>query len=141
MSPRWPPHLIWRLRTSRASPSAPQRLPNNGRRQRLQFVRALPSRAEKPPRNGKTDAFGNRDEQIDPVERTRRCGRPSNWVTGIGLLAPSVKHNMATGISLFSNPQAINHVDDIVAQAARAYDLGVRQVWLGQRNDHDAIAL
>ncbi|MFG1932643.1 LLM class F420-dependent oxidoreductase [Mycobacterium sp. NPDC048908] len=48
---------------------------------------------------------------------------------------------MATGISLFSNPQAINHVDDIVAQAARAYDLGVRQVWLGQRNDHDAIAL
>jgi hypothetical protein len=42
---------------------------------------------------------------------------------------------------LFPNPQAINVVDDVVAQASRAYDLGVRQVWLGQQNDHDAIAL
>jgi F420-dependent oxidoreductase-like protein len=48
---------------------------------------------------------------------------------------------MPTGITLFPNPQAMNHVDDIVAQATRAYDIGVRQVWLGQRNDHDAIAL
>ena len=32
-------------------------------------------------------------------------------------------------------------VDDVVAQASRAYDLGVGQVWLGQQNDHDAIAL
>jgi F420-dependent oxidoreductase-like protein len=29
----------------------------------------------------------------------------------------------------------------VVAQATRAYDLGVRQVWLSQNNDHDAIAL
>lgn len=48
---------------------------------------------------------------------------------------------MPTGIVLHPDPQAINHVDDIVAQAARAYELGVRQVWLSQNNDHDAIAL
>lgn len=48
---------------------------------------------------------------------------------------------MPTGIVLFPNPQAPNRVDDAVAQASRAYDLGVRQVWLSQNNDHDAIAL
>jgi F420-dependent oxidoreductase-like protein len=48
---------------------------------------------------------------------------------------------MSTGIVLFPNPQAINRVDDVVAQAGRASDLGVRQVWLSQNNDHDAIAL
>ena len=48
---------------------------------------------------------------------------------------------MPTGIVLFPNPQAINRVDDVVAQATRAYELGVRQVWLSQQNDHDAIAL
>jgi F420-dependent oxidoreductase-like protein len=42
---------------------------------------------------------------------------------------------------LFPNPEAINVVDDMVAQASRAHSLGVRQVWLGQRFDHDAIAL
>jgi len=42
---------------------------------------------------------------------------------------------------LFPNPQANNVVDDVVAQARRAYDLGVRQVWLAQQFDHDAIAL
>ena len=57
------------------------------------------------------------------------------------MLALCVKHIMPTGIVLFPNPQAMNHVDDVVAQATRAYDLGVRQVWLGQQNDHDAIAL
>jgi alkanesulfonate monooxygenase SsuD/methylene tetrahydromethanopterin reductase-like flavin-dependent oxidoreductase (luciferase family) len=46
-----------------------------------------------------------------------------------------------TGIVLFPDPQAINVVDDVVAQASRPYDLGVRQVWLSQQNDHDAIAL
>ena len=35
----------------------------------------------------------------------------------------------------------MNRVDEVVAQASRAYDLGVRQVWLSQQNDHDAIAL
>jgi F420-dependent oxidoreductase-like protein len=48
---------------------------------------------------------------------------------------------MPTGIVLFPNPQASNVVDDVVAQAARAYELGVRQVWLAQQFDHDAIAL
>jgi F420-dependent oxidoreductase-like protein len=48
---------------------------------------------------------------------------------------------MPTGIVLFPNPHAANRVDDMVAQASRAYDLGVRQVWLSQNNDHDAIAL
>jgi hypothetical protein len=32
---------------------------------------------------------------------------------------------MPTGIVLFPNPQAVNRVDDVVAQATRAYDLGV----------------
>jgi F420-dependent oxidoreductase-like protein len=48
---------------------------------------------------------------------------------------------MTTGIVLFPNPRSSNLVDDVVAQANRAYDLGVRQVWLGQQHDHDAIAL
>ncbi|WP_101952256.1 LLM class F420-dependent oxidoreductase [Mycobacterium sp. 3519A] len=48
---------------------------------------------------------------------------------------------MPTGIVLFPNPQAPNRVDEVVAQATRAHDLGVRQVWLSQNNDHDAIAL
>src|ERR1700752_3225556 len=48
---------------------------------------------------------------------------------------------MPTGIVLFPNPPAMNRVDDVVAQAPRAYDLGVRQVWVSQQNDHDAIAL
>ncbi len=42
---------------------------------------------------------------------------------------------------MFPNPYAANRVDDMVAQATRAYELGVRQIWLGQRNDHDAITL
>ncbi|MGY4649741.1 alkanesulfonate monooxygenase SsuD/methylene tetrahydromethanopterin reductase-like flavin-dependent oxidoreductase (luciferase family) [Mycobacterium sp. URHB0021] len=48
---------------------------------------------------------------------------------------------MSSGVVLFPNPQAINAIDDVVAQAYRAYDLGVRQVWLGQQHDHDAITL
>jgi F420-dependent oxidoreductase-like protein len=48
---------------------------------------------------------------------------------------------MPTGIVLFPNPQSVNVVDDVVSQARRAYDVGVRQVWLAQRFDHDAIAL
>jgi F420-dependent oxidoreductase-like protein len=48
---------------------------------------------------------------------------------------------MPTGIVLFPNPQAVNVVDDAIAQARRAYDVGVRQVWLAQQFDHDAIAL
>jgi F420-dependent oxidoreductase-like protein len=48
---------------------------------------------------------------------------------------------MPTGVVLHANPDASNRVDDVVAQATRAYDLGVRQVWLSQNNDHDAMAL
>ena len=48
---------------------------------------------------------------------------------------------MPTGIVLFPNPQAVNVVDDVVSQARRACELGVRQVWLAQQFDHDAIAL
>jgi F420-dependent oxidoreductase-like protein len=48
---------------------------------------------------------------------------------------------MPAGIVLFPNPRAINVVDDVVAQAGRAYCLGVRQIWLGQQFDFDAIAL
>ena len=48
---------------------------------------------------------------------------------------------MPTGIVLFPDPQAVNVVDDVIAQAGRAHDLGVRQVWLPQQFDYDAIAL
>jgi alkanesulfonate monooxygenase SsuD/methylene tetrahydromethanopterin reductase-like flavin-dependent oxidoreductase (luciferase family) len=48
---------------------------------------------------------------------------------------------MLTGIVLCPNPKAANVVDDVVAQARRAFILGVRQVWLGRQIDHDAIAL
>lgn len=48
---------------------------------------------------------------------------------------------MPTGIVVFPSPQAVNVVDDAIAQARRAYDVGVRQVWLAQQFDHDAIAL
>ncbi len=43
--------------------------------------------------------------------------------------------------SCFSRPEAVNVVDDFVYQARRAHELGVRQVWLAQRFDHDAFAL
>jgi F420-dependent oxidoreductase-like protein len=48
---------------------------------------------------------------------------------------------MPTGVMLFPNPQAVNLVDDVIAQAKRAHALGVRQVWLAQQFDHDAISL
>src|SRR4029077_14764002 len=48
---------------------------------------------------------------------------------------------MPTGVVLYPNPNAVNVVDDVVSQAHRAYELGVRQVWLAQQFTHDAIAL
>ena len=48
---------------------------------------------------------------------------------------------MPTGVVLFPDPNAVNVVDDVVSQARHAYELGVRQVWLAQQFDHDAIAL
>ena len=48
---------------------------------------------------------------------------------------------MPTGIVLAERSSSPNVVDDFVDQARRAYDVGVRQVWLAQRFDHDALAL
>jgi F420-dependent oxidoreductase-like protein len=48
---------------------------------------------------------------------------------------------MPTGIVLTERTNAPNVVDDFVDQARRAHDIGVRQVWLAQRFDHDALAL
>lgn len=48
---------------------------------------------------------------------------------------------MPTGIVLSPNRQAANHVDDAISQARQAYDAGVRQIWLAQQVDHDAIGL
>jgi F420-dependent oxidoreductase-like protein len=48
---------------------------------------------------------------------------------------------MPSGIVLFPNPNADNVVDDVISQARRAHDAGVRQVWLPQQGDHEAIAL
>jgi len=48
---------------------------------------------------------------------------------------------MPTGIVLQARLGAANVVDDIVSQARRAYEVGVRQIWVAQQADHDAIAL
>jgi F420-dependent oxidoreductase-like protein len=49
--------------------------------------------------------------------------------------------NMSTGIILMAHPDAPNLVDDVIAQARRAYELGVAQVWLPQQQNYDAITL
>ncbi len=48
---------------------------------------------------------------------------------------------MTAGIVLFGSAEADNAVDDYVSQARRAHELGVRQVWVAQQFDHDAISL
>jgi F420-dependent oxidoreductase-like protein len=48
---------------------------------------------------------------------------------------------MPHGVVLTPDRTAANLVDDAIAQAKGAYDAGVRQVWLAQRVDYDAIAL
>lgn len=48
---------------------------------------------------------------------------------------------MPSGIMLYARPNAANVVDDVVAQARRAHEIGVRQVWLAQQFDHEAITL
>ncbi|BBZ02781.1 LLM class F420-dependent oxidoreductase [Mycolicibacterium chitae] len=48
---------------------------------------------------------------------------------------------MPAGVVLSPSPTAVNVVDDIVEQAQRAHELGVRQVWLAQQFDIDAITL
>jgi F420-dependent oxidoreductase-like protein len=48
---------------------------------------------------------------------------------------------MPTGVVLNPSAGASNVVDDVIAQARRAFDVGVRQIWLAQRFDYDAISL
>jgi F420-dependent oxidoreductase-like protein len=48
---------------------------------------------------------------------------------------------MPTGVVLTPDPQADNLVDAAIAEAKLAYAAGVRQIWLGQRLDADALAL
>jgi F420-dependent oxidoreductase-like protein len=48
---------------------------------------------------------------------------------------------MPTGVVLNPAATAANLVDDVIAQARRAFDVGVRQIWLAQRFEYDAISL
>ena len=48
---------------------------------------------------------------------------------------------MPTGVVLNPSATATNVVDDVIAQARRAFEVGVRQIWLAQRFDYDAISL
>jgi len=48
---------------------------------------------------------------------------------------------MPTGIMLGMRANTANVVDDVVSQARRAHEIGVRQVWLAQRFDYEAITL
>ena len=48
---------------------------------------------------------------------------------------------MATGIVVKPDPAAANAVDDAISQASGAFHRGVRQVWLNQRFDVDALTL
>jgi F420-dependent oxidoreductase-like protein len=53
----------------------------------------------------------------------------------------SVVAGMATGVVLNRSETAHNAVDDVIAQAREAFATGVRQIWLAQQFDHDAISL
>lgn len=48
---------------------------------------------------------------------------------------------MPTGVVINPRATATNVVDDVVDQARRAFEIGVRQVWFSQQFDHDAISL
>lgn len=48
---------------------------------------------------------------------------------------------MPAGLILNVSPDATNAVDDAIAQATTAHQLGIRRIWLPQRVDYDAIAL
>jgi F420-dependent oxidoreductase-like protein len=49
--------------------------------------------------------------------------------------------DMPTGVVVNPRATATNVVDDVVDQARRAYQIGVRQVWFAQQFDYDAISL
>lgn len=48
---------------------------------------------------------------------------------------------MPTGIVLSPSQEAPNYVDDLVAKASSAHEAGVRQIWVAQQFQYDAIAL
>ena len=48
---------------------------------------------------------------------------------------------MSAGVVLNRSATAVNAVDDVINQARSAFAAGVRQVWLAQQFDHDAIFL
>ncbi|WP_280828391.1 TIGR03564 family F420-dependent LLM class oxidoreductase [Mycobacterium sp. OTB74] len=48
---------------------------------------------------------------------------------------------MPTGVVLDPDRSSTNHVAAAIDQALRAYDAGVRQLWIAQQFDHDAISL
>ena len=49
--------------------------------------------------------------------------------------------NVPAGIIVMARPDAPNLVDDVIAQAKRADELGVAHVWLPQQQNYDALAL
>ena len=53
----------------------------------------------------------------------------------------AVVQEMATGVVLNPRPSATNAVDDVIDQARRAFEIGVRQAWFSQQFSHDAISL
>jgi F420-dependent oxidoreductase-like protein len=48
---------------------------------------------------------------------------------------------MPAGVLLIPRPGAANLVDDVIGQARRAHELGVKKVWLAQQLNYDAISL
>jgi F420-dependent oxidoreductase-like protein len=48
---------------------------------------------------------------------------------------------MPAGVLLIPRPGAANLVDDVIDQARRAHELGVKKVWLAQQLSYDAISL
>lgn len=48
---------------------------------------------------------------------------------------------MPAGVLLIPRPGAANLVDDVIDQARRAHELGVKKVWLAQQLNYDAISL
>jgi alkanesulfonate monooxygenase SsuD/methylene tetrahydromethanopterin reductase-like flavin-dependent oxidoreductase (luciferase family) len=48
---------------------------------------------------------------------------------------------MPVGVLIMPDRDAANVVDDILEKARGAHHAGVRQLWLGQQLDYDAIAL
>ena len=59
----------------------------------------------------------------------------------MGRAAARVVRYMPAGVVLHRSETTANAVDDFVDQARRAWDVGVRQVWVAQQFDHDAITL